>query len=869
MDAAREDRLERLIQRAVALRPEQRAAFLAEACGADAELRATLEALLAHADEAPEFLDRVAGRAVARVAGAAVGDACDGCEGRGADALVGRRVAHFQVLEKLGGGGMGRVYRALDLRLDRTVALKFLPPHLSADADARQRFTHEAKSASALDHPNICAIHDIGEADAGQLFIAMAYYAGDTLKKKIARGPLPVREALDYGAQVAEGLRRAHDAGIVHRDIKPANVMVTDLGQVKIVDFGLAKVAGADLTKEGATVGTVAYMSPEQTRGGPVDARTDVWSLGVLLYEMLTGRRPFQCESDETLIFAIRHDAPAPVRDSRAEVPAALDAVVSRCLAKDPARRYQRAHELLADLDALRGGAAVPARPAARARRALRSWRVRTGVVAAVLAASALGALRWRQALGSRDGRAVVGAAAQARRSSLAVLPLKNYSGDFAQEYFADGMTDELTATLTKLEGLRVIAHQSMLQFKHSDRSVPEIARLLDVRYVVDGSVLQDGDRIRISASLIDPATNTPIWGESFERERRDVLALQREVALAIAGEIEITLTPQDRERLGDAPKVDPGAFDLYIKGTQARYRMTSDAFREAADYFARAVAADSSYAPPYAGLAFVYALSGDRSRARRFADKALTLNADLAEPHMVLGMVRQFFDRDWVGAEEELRHAIRLNPGYAEAHHELSMLLMRRRRFDEALGEARRTLYLAPTSARFQLGVAEVYLYSGRYREALSAADKAHGLDSSAAGPYLITGMAYGQLGEFARAEAALERCVELWPEEACRGELGYVYAISGKLAEALELLEALKQERGRSGELTLTSARGIAEIYAGLGEREQALTWLDRRVQEGGGGVYLAINPALRSLRGEPRFQALLKRVGLDEPQ
>jgi adenylate cyclase len=545
--------------------------------------------------------------------------------------------------------------------------------------------------------------------------------------------------------------------------------------------------------------------------------------------------------------------------------------VVERLLQQDPAARYRSANELLTELQALREGAAVSAPtvsagPAAPSARMPQSRRVRVGIAVAVIAASALGVVLWRQASGHQDARTVVAAETKQGPASLAVLPLANYSGDPAQEYFADGMTDELTTTLTKIEALRVIAHRSVLRFKRSDRSVPEIARSLGVSHVVDGSVLQDGGRVRITATLIDAATNTPIWVESFERERRDVMALQREVALAIAREIEITLTPQDRARLADAPKVDPEAFDLYVKGTQARYRLTSDAFREAAGYFERAVAEDSTYAPAYAGLASTYALSGDESRARRFADKALALNPDLAEPHMVLGMVRQFFDWDWAGAEDAFRDGIKLNPGYAEAHHELSMLLMRRRRFDEAMSEAQRTLYLAPTSARFQVGVAEVYLYSGRYREALSAAEKAGAIDSNLASSYLVKGMAYGHLGEYAKAEAALERCIELSPDEACHAELGYVYAVSGKRAEALKLLEALKPDPGSKQEFRIIKSRSIAEIYTGLGDREQALTWLERRVEHGQ-GVYLAIHPAFRSLHGEPRFRALLTKLRLDD--
>jgi serine/threonine-protein kinase len=461
--------------------------------------------------------------------------------------------ATSRVIEKVGGGGMGVVYKALDVRLGRTVALKFLPARPGADDEAKRRFIQEAKAASALDHPNICAIHDVGETAAGQLFIAMAYYEGLTLKK-IRNGPLPLGEALACVAQVAEGLRRAHQAGIVHRDIKPANVIVTGGGQVKIVDFGLAKIAGADFTREPRAMGTIAYMSPEQTCGSDVDARTDIWSLGVLLYEMLTGRRPFTAEREDTLIHAIRHDDPTPIRAVRAEIPAAVAAVVSRCLDKRLATRYRSVEELLVDVRAVEKGGTLhrPARP----RRRL-FYLGGAALVAMLTVAGGVLLSRSRA-----RPRVEVGV------RSLAVLPVTDFTRDTMREYFADEMTDLLTNQLSQLSGLRrVVARTSVTQYKGTKKSSRVIGRELGVDGLVEASVLREGERVHVNVNLIAAGAERVLWSQSFEHPMRDVLTLQREVAQAIAREIQLHLTPQEAARVTAAARpVSPEAFALYLR---------------------------------------------------------------------------------------------------------------------------------------------------------------------------------------------------------------------------------------------------------------------------------------------------------------
>ena len=779
--------------------------------------------------------------------------------------LSGRHVSHFRLLEPVGAGGMGVVYRAEDLRLHRTVALKFMLPDYAIDGTASARFLREARAVAALDHSNICTIHEVGESEDGHLFLAMSYYTGETLRDRLTRhGALPIPEALDIGSQIARGLSCAHNAGIVHRDLKPANVMLTADGTVKILDFGLAKARDQTMTASGMVMGTMAYMSPEQLVGDAVDARSDLWSLGVVLFEMLTGRHPSR--NDDANGTLTRHIEASNVPAARPESSAALTQVIHRLLRKDPAERYQSANELLTDLTALRERIMVSLPGGPRATGLTRARAIAGGVAALLLVAGTLGVFRWRQASRGPAGAAATTADARTASASLAVLPLKNYSGP-DQEDFADGMTDELTNTLTKIEALRVIAYQSVLQFKRSTRPVPEIARMLEVKYVVDGSVQADAGRIRIRASLIDAARNTPVWTEDFDRERRDVMTLQREVALAVARAVEVAITPQDEERLSATREVDPQAFDLLMRGTQARYdaNFTRD-FTQATRYLEQAIERDSTYAPAYAGLAFIYAFLADKTRARQMVDRALRLDPNLADAHVARGIISQFFEWDWSGAERAFQRAIALNPGHAEAHHELSMLLSRLGRFKEALPEAQLALSNSPMSARFENGVGEVYLFGGQPDKALEVADKLFRSDSSFLGTYLLRGVAYTQLAKYEEAAEAWLHCMRI-SQDACyhSGHRAYVYAKTGRRADALKMLDSLKTRwRQEQGKLSAyETGESLAMAYVGLGERDSALTWLERAAEVGAFMLYINVEPTYESLRSEPRFQALLRRM------
>ena len=774
---------------------------------------------------------------------------------------------------ELGAGGMSRVFVAREEALDRSVVVKVLAPELAEGLSA-DRFLREIRIAAQLQEPHIVPVLASGTTTSGLPYYTMPLVHGDSLRHRLAAGPVPVGDATDILRDVALALAYAHDRGVVHRDIKPENILLSG-GTAVVTDFGIAKAVGvartydsgrsasATLTQPGTSLGTPAYMAPEQSAGDAVDARSDIYAWGVVAYELLAGKHPFASRvTAQQLIVAHLSEVPAPLAGFRADLPPALAALVMRCLAKDPARRPQTAEELISSLRAVSS-------PAREPRRGMLTAAAIAGVVIAVGGGLLLRSRTTHPTGAIQRASADLPTNTSASRyaSSLAVLPLVNYSRDPAQDFFADGMTDELTTTLSKLQALRVIAHRSVLQFKRSDRTVPEIARQLGVKYVVDGSVLQDGDRVRIRATLVDAATNAPVWTESFDRERRDVLALQREVALAIARAIEITLTPQDQSRLADTRPVDPTAFDLYIKGTQVRYKELGSAQgREALAYFEKAVAQDPNYAPAHAGLGLMQVNIGDTSGARRSLERTRTLDPTLAEGAMLLGMIRQDIDRDWSGAETALREAIRLNPGFAEGHHELSMLLMRRGRYDEALREGQLTVYLAPGTPRFEMGVGEVLLHAGRYPEAIIAAEKTLALDSNFTAAQGLKGYVYALQGNIEPARAALRQCRVHDCADAAPAFLGYAYAVRGNRAEAMRHVERL-EARWRARGAQSGGATRIAAIYAGLGERDRALDWLEKGVEGGENSLYLGIDPEFRPLHAEPRFRALLARLRLPE--
>jgi TolB-like protein len=851
---------ERLFERALALEPEGRTAFAEDACRGDPQLHQELMSLLAQAEAGEEFFDLLT-NAVFSASFSSGGRQHLPPQPPDPDLHVGEVIGEYRILSLIARGGMGTVYRAHDTRLARDVALKFLPAYLAAQPDAEERLLMEARAAAGLEHPNVCSIHQIGETEDGRLFIAMAYYEGETLKERLLRGPLSLEESVATAVQIVRALAAAHARGIIHRDVKPGNVMLGSDGAVRLLDFGLATVTDTTLTRSGMTPGTVAYMSPEQARGGALDPRTDLWSLGVLLYEMLAGVRPFRGENARKLLQAILHEDPEPISKRRPELPGALARVVKRLLRKDPATRYQGAAEVLADLARALLSGAGSTRPRAFTRRR-----------AALLAGSTIflvalvGTVVWPRWRGRQSVPAVTGAGGA--EPSIAVLPLTNLSPDPADAALAGGMTEELIATLATAGDVRVIASTSASGFTGQNLDVRSIADSLGVSNILEGGVRKIGARLRVEVRLVDGRDGSTRWSQTYDREFKEVFSVQDQIARAVAGELELRFD-KDRQ-LTRHHTGNPAAYELYLRGSDPVLLRSESGVWKAQGYFQQAIAADSTYAAAHAGLALVYVRRGRTTRdpgmplpklfalADGAARKAVALDDSLPEAHYALGRVREAM-LDFPSAETEIRRAIALDPTRSIYHRSLAYLHEWTGRAEDEFAEARRALETDPLNPYALVEVAAALFANRRYDEALAQLDRVAAIQPP------LQAFAFGTAQCYAKKQMWPEAIAALRPQAEAGDPLfiallGYMLARGGQREEANRILADLVARRERTG----VGAFQIAVVYAGLGDFDQAFAWLDKSIDDRSIGSVI-MGPTFEDLQGDPRFERLRRRLGL----
>ena len=758
--------------------------------------------------------------------------------------MIGKTISHYKILEKLGEGGMGVVYKAQDLKLDRFVALKFLPPHIGADEEEKQRFIHEAKAASSLQHNNVSTIHEIDETDDGQLFICMDHYEGETLKKKIEKGPLKLEEALDITVQVSEGLNKAHGKGIVHRDIKPANIFLTNDGVVKILDFGLAKLAGrTKLTKTGTTLGTVAYMSPEQTRGEKVDHRSDIWSLGVILYEMVTGQLPFKGEYEQAMMYSIMSEEPEPLTGLRTGLPMDLERFVNKAIKKNPAERYQNVADMLVDLKGL-------------------GKELKSGTTKQPAVTTAPKLNKKKYVIGGITGLFLVffvafyfiflNKPAAIERKSIAVLPFENLSEDKANEYFSDGITEDVIAHLSKIVDLKVISRTSIMLYKDSRKSLREIGRELGVATILEGSVRRADNRVRIVSQLIDAKTDKHVWAETYDREMKDIFDIQSDVAQKIAIALEAKLSTEEKERIEQKPTENLKAYDFYIQGREYVKRSFEKKDMEIAiELFEKAVREDLNFAEAYASLSkqhgrmrwHGYDRSPERlARAKEAIDKALSLKPEEPLVREANGYYYYLGFRDYARALDEFTFCLRKEPGNASYNANISYIQRRLGRFEDALENQKIAFKLDPRSNVMAHQVSATYMRLRMYKEAENFIDRAISLAPDIALNYKHKALSHiNKTGNSESARQVLNKAWKSVNTDELIWEVAYIDIYDGHYQDALDRIASIREEvyEVQTVYTPKDAIRGF--IYELMGQPDQVLihykkaqTLLERMVRE-----------------------------------
>jgi serine/threonine protein kinase/tetratricopeptide (TPR) repeat protein len=827
--------------------------------------------------------------------------------------VIGKTVSHYKILASLGKGGMGEVYRAEDVRLGRTVALKFVPESLANDRTALERFQREARAVSALNHPNICTLHDIDETD-GRPFLVMECLEGHTLKERIAKG-LTIDEIVDIAIQVVDALETAHSRGIVHRDIKPANIFVTNRGQVKMLDFGLAKMVGNVggttqasqmataaldelMTSPGSTIGTVAYMSPEQVRAEDLDVRTDLFSFGVVLYEMVTGALPFAGNSAAMTYVSILQSMPVPPSRVRPEAAGEVERIIDKALEKNRELRYQSASDLRADLKrlrrdtgSLRGVSQVspafslttsgvveppssgrqpsalsavvpPAAPASPVSTPVHPHRpsmsLRTIALAVGLTLLAV-AVAWYFFLRDKP------------LDSLAVLPFTNVGGDQNTEYLSDGITESIINNLSELPQLSVRSFSAVAHFKNKEADPQVSGNELKVRAVLTGRLVRRGDQFSVSAELVDVQRNRQIWGSQYTSRVEDILTMQSQISQEISEKLRLQLNGADKQRMTRRQTVDPAAYQLYLQGRYQWNKRTLEGMQQSIDYFQQAIQKDPQYALAFAGQADAYALLADFNvlparevlpKVKGAAEKALQLDDSLAEAHTSLAW-SQFHDLDWIGAEKEFKRAIALNASYPTAHSWYGELLMSQGKSDAALQEMTRAYQLDPLSPVLNLALGYRFYYARQYQQAIDQCQKVLAMDGNFIPAHMYLGRAYQQKPALTEAITEFKNALQMSEGDTNElAALGQAYAVAHQPGEAQKILDQLKER----SQQTYVQPMWLAVIHIGLGEKDNAFDWIQKAYDDRSAWlVYLKVDPLFDPIRSDPRFTDMLRRVGL----
>jgi serine/threonine-protein kinase len=849
----RHERIERLFHEALALDPSERSDFLKRSCGSDPALIAEVQSLLVEHERTGSFISSPAYEMQSELLVPPE------------HLLEGKSLGHYGIQKRIGAGGMGEVYQAHDETLDREVALKVLPTATFRDETARARLIREARSAAALNHPHICTIHEVGEAE-GLAYIAMELVHGQSLSARLAKGALPTGEVLRYSVQLADALAHAHERGVVHRDLKSANVIITPEGRAKVLDFGLAKRVTAEeldeatrtqvsLTQPGSVVGTLAYMAPEQLRGRTADARSDIWAMGIVVYEMAAGSQPFRGQTGFELSSAILNQSPLPLP---AAVPTELKALIGRCLEKDPARRYQRASEVREALEAIQTGTTSSWETLRYQFGRHPGWTLAGTflILALLLAGLNPGGLRDR----------LLEPIAGARIKSLVVIPLTNQSGDPAQEHLADGVTEALIAELSKI--LKVTSRTSAMQYKGTKKPLRQIAGELGVDGAIEGGILKEGDQVRVTIQLIDARTDKSLWAQSFDREARGILSLQREVVLAIANEVKVKLSPQaEKALLASARPVNPEAYEAYLKGRISWYKQTPQEVDRALQYFQFASEKDPNFPLAYLGMGYVFAyyasvgLMPPGEAGQKLLEavrKARVLDETLAEAHEGEADYKFYYDWDWAGAEKEYKRAVELKPNSAEMRLYYWEFLAAMKRLRESEEQVNRLLELDPLNSYVQMIYGMFLLSAHRFDEAIAQFQKILTSEADFGPAHLGIWQAYNHKGMAKHALAAAQTYFTKWGDE----EMAKLLA--GAKSDYRGAMRLVADKLAARFEQTYVLPTHVAMVYGYAGEKQRVLDWLEKAFQQRETGlVKLQIDPDWDLVRDEPRFRELLRKM------